>query len=275
MAHLQVVSTPTIGWLAQHALGCSSRMLAGSPFVNNGIFELTKRVSPEVPRVLVTRTDLRDFAIGASDLKTLCTLARDGVEIYSLSDLHAKMYIFDETHALVTSANATNGGLRHNLECGLATDDRNIIRQLATLLLSGLGADRPPSRMRLPDLDRLYGPLEAIKVVMPERRRVGPEDPRGEIEYSVSDVETLLSGFTGWRRLTLEGVLAMPEPDFRLTELFRVCRPVAARRYPRNHHVRDKLRQQLQMLKKVGLIDFVEPGHYRRTMRLDERMNPV
>ena len=44
--------------------------------------------------------------------------------IRSLNNLHAKIYIFDDSKALVTSANATNAGMWRNLECGLSTDDR-------------------------------------------------------------------------------------------------------------------------------------------------------
>ena len=246
-------------------------MLIGSPFVNDGIIKLTDMVSAGVRRSLVTRTDLRDFAIGASSLGTLCTLAKDGVKIYSLKGLHAKIYVFDDTHALVTSANATTAGMWRNLECGLFTSDRHVVRELACLLLGGLGADAPPSRMKHRDLDNLYGPLGAIRVSMPEASRIasGDDKPRAdEFEYSISDTEAMVKGFTGWKRLTLEGVLAMPEAGFHLGELLEVCEPAAARRYPSNRHVPDKLRQQLQVLRDVGIVDFVEPGYYRRTMNL-------
>ena len=66
----------------------------------------------------------------------------------------------------------------------------------------------------------------------------------------------------------MEGVLAMPEDGFPLNDLVEVCEPVAARRYPRNRHVPDKLRQQLQLLRAIGLVEFVKPGHYKRTMSL-------
>jgi type II restriction enzyme len=51
-----------------------------------------------------------------------------------------------------------------------------------------------------------------------------------------------------------------------LPDLLRVCEPLAAREYPRNHHVAAKLRQQLQVLRNLGLVEFVRRGVYRRTM---------
>ena len=267
MADLQIVTTPTHDWLAEHARTCTKRMLVGSPYVNAAIIKLTDMVSKEVSRTLVTRTDLRDFAVGSSNLDTLCALAKEGVAVRSLSGLHAKLYVFDDSSALVTSANATFSGMQRNLECGLGTEDKKgVVKQLAKSLMRGLGADAPPQRMKREELEALYAPLEAIKASLPKPVVPTPDEPATEATFSISDRERLLKGFKGWQRLTLEGVLAMPEDGFRLNDLVAVCGPVAARRYPRNRHVPDKLRQQLQLLKAIGLVEFVTPGHYKRTM---------
>ncbi len=271
MADLQIVTTPTHDWVAEHARACTARMLVGSPYVNDAIIELTDMVSKEVSRTLVTRTDLRDFAVGSSNLDTLCALAKDGVTVRSLSGIHAKVYVFDDSSALVTSANATVSGMWRNLECGLGTQDKRVVKQLARYLLRGLGADAPPQRMNREELEALYAPLEAIKASLPKPLPTAPkkpDQPAMQATFSIPDRERLLKGFKGWQRLTMEGVLAMPEDGFHLNDLVEVCEPIAARRYPRNRHVPDKLRQQLQLLRAIGLVEFVKPGHYKRTMSL-------
>ena len=126
---MDVVTTPTFEWLTEYARGCSSRMLIGSPYVNNGVIKLTDMVPKEVSRTLITKTDLRDFAVGVL-LDTLCALAAEGVAIRSLNSLHAKVYIFDDISALVTSANATTSGMWRNLECGIGTQDKRVVRRL-------------------------------------------------------------------------------------------------------------------------------------------------
>ena len=269
MSDLQIVTTQTRDWLAKHAQDCDVRLLVGSPYVNNAIIELTDMVGKDVAQTLITRTDLRDFAVGSSNLDTLCTLANKGVTVRSLNDLHAKMYVFDDSAALVTSANATFAGMRRNLECGLGTEDKRTVKQIANSLLGGLGAGAQPQSMRSAELEALYGPLEAIKVSLPE-----PPSKKGKKthatsmgpKFSIPDRERLLEKFSGWKRLTLGGVLAMPEDGFSLNELVAVCGPMAANQYPNNHHVREKLRQQLQLLKAIGFVERVKPGHYTRTM---------
>ena len=266
---MQVVTTPTFDWLAQHAPACNSRLLVGSPYVNNGIIGLTALVPKEASRTLVTRTDLRDFAVGSSSLDTLYALEKDGVSIRSLSNLHAKLYIFDDTVALVTSANATHSGLRRNHECGLTTTDRRTVRSLARSLLRGFGAEMSPRRVKPEDMEEMYLQLETITVSMPKRAHIPFQlspSPPPKPEFFIPDRERFVRRFKGWQRLTVQGVLEMPETGFRMEELLALCGPRAVQRYPRNQHVAAKLRQQLQLLRDKGVVEFVTPGFYRRTM---------
>ena len=222
-------------------------------------------VPPTVSCTLVTRTDLRDFAAGASSLDTLCSLAGQGVAVRTLSGLHAKIYIFDNSSALVTSANATASGLWHNRECGLSTWDTKLVRGLARSLLAGLGAEHRPRKVTLEELEALRLPLEAIKVAI--SKPIYPDiDQEAQPEFAIADKDELLKGFKGWQRLTLQGVLEMSADDFQLDELLEVCETRARKSYPRNQHVAAKLRQQLQGLRDLGIVEFVTPGHYRRTM---------
>ena len=261
---LKVVTTPTFEWLAENARHCRHRMLIASPFVNSGVIQVMNLSPASVTRNLITRTDLRDFATGASSLEALCTLAKNGVDVSSLGGLHAKMYIFDDTCALVTSANATNSGLRHNLECGLATRDGRIVAQLSRTLLRGFDSE-VPRLMSVPVLERLKLALASIKASMPQHTQVPVPD--AEPEFSVTDDAALLAGFRGWTNLTLRGVLALPLGNFRLEDLVKVCEPLATLEYPKNRHVQAKIRQQLQILRDHGIVEFVNnQGVYRRTM---------
>ncbi len=264
---MQIITTPTFDWLAEHARACSSRLLIGSPFVNDGILQLTDLVPKEASRTLVTRTDLRDFALGASSLDTLCSLSKDGVTIRSLHRLHAKIYVFDSSVALVTSANATRAGMWRNFECGLGITDSVTVSTLAKSLLSGFDTREEVDEVGLKELQGMYRHLESIKVIVTPHPKPGDDGPPpSKPTFSIPDKQALLKGFTGWRRLTLEGVLEMPEDGFMMDQLIEVCGPEASRKYPKNRFVTEKLRQQLQVLRNRGLVEFVSPGVYRRTM---------
>ncbi len=63
-----------------------------------------------------------DVASGATSLETLGTLIKSGVECRALPErprLHAKVYIFGSSHAVVTSANLTGSAFDSNIEVGV------------------------------------------------------------------------------------------------------------------------------------------------------------
>ncbi|MEW6751894.1 MAG: phospholipase D-like domain-containing protein [Candidatus Latescibacterota bacterium] len=63
------------------------------------------------------------FATGASDLDAFEYLESIGAQTRALHGaLHAKVYIADQSAAVVTSANLSDGGLRGNLECGVVLE---------------------------------------------------------------------------------------------------------------------------------------------------------
>ena len=109
---------------------------------------------------------------------------------------------------------------------------------------------------------------------MPQEVLVPSSDT--EPEFSVTDDATLLAGFRGWTNLTLRGVLALPPGDFVLEDLVKILEPLATLEYPKNRHVQAKIRQQLQILREHGVVDFVNyQGVYRRTMQHKPNSNFV
>lgn len=72
---------------------------------------------------VITRFNLADFANGVSDIAALRSLLDAGMAVRGVRGLHAKLYIFGTTRAIVTSANLTEAGLRRNHEFGMVTRD--------------------------------------------------------------------------------------------------------------------------------------------------------
>lgn len=89
---------------------------------------------------LLTSTDVRDCIAGASSIKALDQLLAIGVSIKSLPRkryplLHAKVYIFGDEAALVTSANFTSPGIggngaTGNIEAGVLLTEKESVSEL-------------------------------------------------------------------------------------------------------------------------------------------------
>jgi len=269
-ASFEIVASPTEHWLSEQLVNCKTRFLVACPYVGNALARLVKGVAGNVERVLITRTDLRGFAMGSSNLQTIRSLARDGMRVLSLARLHAKVYVLDDSRALITSANATVGGMRKNLECGIAISQPGAVDEVARMLLGGFGAAEEPQPVGVDELDSLTMLLAKVKPLFPQVPRIEtlvPAEP-ALVRLQVKDNSDLLEPFTGWIRLTLEGVLAQESTVFSLDDLQTACEGEARRKYPDNQHVRAKLRQQLQRLRDFGLLEFLGQGKYATTFTL-------
>lgn len=67
----------------------------------------------------------------------------------------------------------------------------------------------------------------------------------------------------GWILDILNCVNQIDNRDFTLEQMYQF-EDVLALKHPENHHVRDKIRQQLQILRDKGIIEFNGRGHYRK-----------
>lgn len=104
-----------------------------SPFIG---FETSKQLvnslnGTKKKCTVITRFYREDFLNHASSLEGLKILVEAGFEVYALKDLHSKLYIFDESLAILGSANFTMGGFRWNHELSLLIEDEEeLILQL-------------------------------------------------------------------------------------------------------------------------------------------------
>lgn len=262
----EFVTTPTEEWLRSELVSCQSRLLISSPYVGQWLLNLQRSLPNTVRRTLLTRTDIRDFASGSSDLDALCSLANEGTEILSSHRLHAKVYVIDERCGLVTSANATFNGMRGNLECGVVVRDVESVRSASCLVLNAFGALETPQRWTVKELESLQEPVRRLHDTLTASlisqdidartlTDVNPQNPVGR---------ALREHLPGWTRLAIEGVQKQNTPIFTLDAFVAACSPLVAERFPNNRNVRPKLRQQLQRLRDMGIIKFLGGGTYGR-----------
>jgi len=269
--HHRVILTPTEEWLRDAISECESRFVAASPFVGRIFAELiTELLADDVTSVLVTQVNLKYFASGFSDIEAVSSIAERGTVVKSLPRLHAKVYISDSKRALVTSGNATEGGLRRNLECGIAVDDTSTVKTLVESVLSGFGTTGELVTWEPEKLRAIEKQVNFVKEALPNiSAPFIPQIDRLKIEIpDKTKMERIVSLLGGWTSLTLKGILSQKTDVFSLDELFAVCEPEANLRYPNNRHVRAKLRQQLQRLRDLGLVEFHGDGIYRRLISL-------
>ena len=65
----------------------------------------------------------------------------------------------------------------------------------------------------------------------------------------------------GWL-LDILHCVEMLGADFTLREMYSFV-PFLKQRHPENNNIEAKIRQQLQVLRDRGFVDFIAPGHYK------------
>jgi len=264
-----IIISPTDQWLSDSLCRCRESFVASSPYVGAYLHNAVSRLDQEITITILTRTLLTDFASGASDLEAVHALARRTQGVLSLSSLHAKVYVIDKHRALVTSANATFSGMYRNRECGIEITTRRDIKHLRKLTELGFGAIPKPQLWTADDLAELRKSVETLRTALPRvatLREAAIEAPP-RVQLHRRQFDRFLENLSGWAQLTMEGVARIPSDTFTMDQVFATCAPLATARYPDNRHVREKLRQQMQRLRDLGLVAFLGSGRYEKLVR--------
>lgn len=120
------------------------------PFIKKGAVERLLASGTPGSLQVITRFCLDDFAQGVSDLSALRLLLDNGAAIRGIKNLHAKVYLFGNRQAVVTSANLTEAALVHNHEFGFVAEDKQIVtgcERYFTDLWANAGADLTTARL--------------------------------------------------------------------------------------------------------------------------------
>ncbi len=96
------------------------------PFIKKGALECLLSHQPSNIQV-ITRFNLADFVEGVSDVEALRMLLDAGASIRGIRNLHAKLYLFGKSRAIITSANLTKAALTQNQEFGVVSEDAAVI----------------------------------------------------------------------------------------------------------------------------------------------------
>ena len=98
------------------------------PFIKAGPLErLLRHRTGKGEIKVITRFNFADCAEGVSDVVALRRLLDAGASVRGVRNLHAKLYVFGKSRAIITSCNLTDAALSRNHELGLVVDDEEVV----------------------------------------------------------------------------------------------------------------------------------------------------
>jgi len=109
-------------------------------------------------------------------------------------------------------------------------------------------------------LDRIP---EAARIPVVRDSRVWPRGRVREAYRRLRPLEKLQVEGRGWTLDVLQVVESLGRKEFELADVYAQAGELS-RLHPQNAHVNDKIRQQLQVLRDMGRVEFLGRGKYRR-----------
>lgn len=239
-----------------------------SPFIKKQTAQLiTENFDQDVDFKYINSFKLSNFHRGASDLEALKIFSERNINQKSVHNLHAKFFIFDDC-AVITSSNLTPGGLRNNLEYGVLIRDDTVAEIKSDYLKIFNDSEYPKIT-----LDIIKKAEDILLSVPKEKQRKIYVDEKALFEEILNDenveerfdggIESIKANLTSWKKDVFVCLLEIESFIFSLEEVYSFEKKLK-RLHPSNQNVKPKIRQQLQYLRDIGLIEFVKPGLYKK-----------
>lgn len=235
-----------------------------SPFVKENVVNDILGSRHEGVKIdLVTSFKLANFYNGASDLTALDKVIRDTGNVYNVHKLHSKVYLFDDVRAVITSGNLTNGGLLTNYEYGVLIEEPKKVAEVVSdfgLLCSGDNTG-VISLQEIGDATDILAKLPKREpLTIPELPNYQPEDTS---DIFTGNLDTITNTLDGWKLEVFKCLQEIGSEVFTLANV-HVFVPKLQRVFPNNNNIEAKIRQQLQYLRDIGLVEFLGRGVYRK-----------
>jgi len=235
-----------------------------SPYVKANICqEIIEAKSNDTKLELITSFQLPRIYNGSLDLAGVeHILENDGV-VKNYSRLHSKIYIFDDVKAIVTSSNLTNGGLITNFEYGVLIEEINLVRKIVDDFIN-LSSQEKTGMINREIVNEARKILSKIpKIASPKFPELVIETPEFSGDTLLDSVEAIQSSLKSWKLDIFNCLNVLPNQVIKLSEIY-VFEDKLQRMHPENQNIRAKIRQQLQYLRDLGLLEFMSDGQYRK-----------
>ncbi len=243
---------------------CDNHLRITSPFIKSNIVtKLYDHIKDNVQLDVVTSCKLMNFYRRASDIEALSYIMNKGGSVLNLQKLHSKIYIFDDNKAIITSSNLTKGGLSTNYEYGIEISEPNLIKSI-TQDFDALKNDEKTGIVELSELNKIKEIINALpkesKIIIP---KIKDNEDEKDVEIFTGDIKIVESKLTGWAKDVFSCILEIPNEEFTLNDIYSFENKLSEL-HPDNKFVTDKIRQQLQKLRDIGLIKFLGSGKYKK-----------
>jgi len=261
---MKILTTPWKDELFDLVSKAKKSIKITSPFVKENVCsELLAFKNESVSIDLITSFKLLNIYSGSLDVLALEKILDNKGTVRNFPRLHSKIYLFDDKEVIITSGNLTNGGLLNNYEYGIYTNDSKIVAQSVSDF-NLISTNENTGIIKKSDLKKVKEILSKIpKEESVKLPRLEIESPENSFDIIEIENNLILSSLKGWKLEVFKCANSIPNQIFTLNEINQFESHLKTI-YPTNNTISHKIRQQLQYLRDLGLIEFLGNGKYKK-----------
>jgi hypothetical protein len=261
---MRIIKTPWKNELLELVSKSKKSIKITSPFVKENICNDLLNAKPAKTKLeLITSFKLMNLYSGSLDLDGIEKIIQQNGIVSNYPKLHSKLYIFDDEKVIITSGNLTNGGLLNNYEYGIYSSDISLVSD-AVADFDSILSNEKTGTVEQRHIETVRQILEkipkSVPLKLPKYNFETPEEIEDVLEVPENSIASTL---TGWKSDVFNCVNTIPNQIFTLYELNQFY-GILKEKHPSNQHIPDKIRQQLQQLRDLGLIEFLGSGRYKK-----------
>lgn len=261
---MKVITTPWKDTFLELISNCKESIKITSPYIKENVCdEMLSIKNSDVKLEVITSFKLGNIHSGSLDINAIDKIINSNGIAKNHSTLHSKIYLFDEKEVIISSGNLTNGGLLNNFEYGIYSNDIVFVNKVV-------------SDFNLISNDHKTGEILSSHIIkvkeilskMPVNERIIIPNFDININEEKNDIlkitnDSITSSLTGWKLEVFKCVDSISEQTFSLNKVYEFENDLK-KIYPENENITHKIRQQLQYLRDLGLIEFLGNGKYRK-----------
>jgi len=234
-----------------------------SPFIKENICDEIISSKNEKSKInIITSFKLFNIYSGSLDINGLEKLINIKSVIKNFHLLHSKIYIFDEKYVIISSGNLTNGGLLNNYEYGILIDDTSFILKVIDDFET-LFYNKDTGVIKESDINTVRNILSNISKTTNINLPNYSFEEFSETEIITTDVANIANCLSGWKKDVFIIANKIENQIFDLKEIYKYEAELLEI-YPNNNNIKEKIRQQLQILRDLSLIEFLGNGKYKK-----------
>jgi len=259
---IEALETPITNRFMELVSQSNDNILLCSPFIKKDVVDQLLSAKPFDTQVdVITASNTLNYKRGSSDISAIKTLVDQGFDVRNYNNLHAKIYVFDDKKALVTSSNLTNGGFSRNFEYGLLISEDKVLVQKIRHDFYVIFRDKNVGKYTKENLSE----LEKIIPTLAQPVSCSPADPAEDEIAHIDDYEDMVKELPEWKRDVFGCLNKMKKDTFTLQDVYRASVPFLKKKWPNNHTVEASIRRNLEEIRNLGMIRFTDnQGTYKK-----------